>query len=246
MQNLVASGLEVTVFVACRQMEECMALWPSWKMTVFVCRQLEECKIGVQGYLALLKSFKVMGGVPCSQASQSSQPFSSSQVDFVLLYFSNNDSTFFFVLLDSESHPYQKPLAHLKSHNFAFCNADFSEFLDIHHRKNHNSVICKAVCYHFNLAVTLKMRLTVKQICFSVFLLSVNNFVFCLFPCVGSGRHPQSVQPCQQWSTVSGNLGDIEAMFVSASWHQTASLSGTHRTPSFSVCAVCVWWGSEC
>ncbi|XP_070212059.1 Fanconi anemia group I protein-like [Littorina saxatilis] len=43
-------------------------------------RQLDECKIGVQGYLAILRSFKVLGGIPSSQASQSSQPFSSSQV----------------------------------------------------------------------------------------------------------------------------------------------------------------------
>ncbi|XP_076434906.1 Fanconi anemia group I protein-like [Babylonia areolata] len=43
-------------------------------------RQVEECKIGVQGYLAILKSFKVLGGLPGSQGSQSSQPFSASQV----------------------------------------------------------------------------------------------------------------------------------------------------------------------
>ncbi|XP_025095765.1 Fanconi anemia group I protein-like isoform X2 [Pomacea canaliculata] len=43
-------------------------------------RQLDERKVGLQGFLAILKSFKVLGGVPSSQESQSSQLFYSSQI----------------------------------------------------------------------------------------------------------------------------------------------------------------------
>ena len=40
-------------------------------------RQLDSRKIGVFGFLMFLKNFRVLGGLPSSQASQ---PFSSSQV----------------------------------------------------------------------------------------------------------------------------------------------------------------------
>ena len=44
---------------------------------ISVFRQVDSRKIGVIGFLMILKNFKVLGGLP---SSQSSQPFSWSQV----------------------------------------------------------------------------------------------------------------------------------------------------------------------
>lgn len=47
-----------------------------------ILRQLDSRKIGVFGFLMILKNFRILGGLPSSQASQ---PFSSSQVSLFLV-----------------------------------------------------------------------------------------------------------------------------------------------------------------
>ena len=57
----------------------CVLVATHGKYPFNVFRQLDARKIGLQGFLLILKHFKVLGGLP---SSQSSQQFSSSQVQY--------------------------------------------------------------------------------------------------------------------------------------------------------------------
>lgn len=74
---LILSSLEIKMWMYNKHFESLFSCCIKLHSIYCFYRQLDSRKIGVFGFLMFLKNFRVLGGLPSSQASQ---PFSSSQV----------------------------------------------------------------------------------------------------------------------------------------------------------------------
>ena len=74
---LILSSLEIKMWMYIKHFESLFSCCIRLHSISCFYRQLDSRKIGVFGFLMFLKNFRVLGGLPSSQASQ---PFSSSQV----------------------------------------------------------------------------------------------------------------------------------------------------------------------